>query len=311
MTASTLTHGRLVHRPVWRRALGSDELAGHLLLPVIVSDAVEEKEIVPGTGGLSRVSITEAVRVARAAASAGLAGVFVLGAGERRDETAMLASEPEHVVPRAIRALKDALPEMAVASDVCVCGYTTHGQCVLFAEGAADIAGTLERLAEIARVHAEAGSDLLIPSGMLDGTVAALRSALAGAHDQVPVAAMAVVDSGLGRAQTIATGAAPTSERAVPLLDPTDRSAAEARVRRDIAAGGDAVVVSPAMIALDLISSLDAMTDRPLIALHAADEHALFTAESDVEGPAIERELLAASRRAGADIVITYGSMNI
>jgi porphobilinogen synthase len=311
VTAGTLTRGRLAEHPVWRRALDVDDLVGRVILPLIVSDAVEDREVIPGTGGIARLSITEAVRQARAAASSGIAGVLVLGASERKDETAMLASEVGHVVPRAVLALKDALPDLAVATDVCVCGYTTHGQCVLFAQGAADIAGTLERLAEIARVHADAGSDLLIPSGMLDGTVAAIRSALSGAHDELPVAAVAAVESSLGQAQRIAMGATPIRERAVPLLDPTDRSAADARVRRDLAAGGDAVVVAPGMVTLDLVASLRRSVDVPILAQHAADEHAIFTTESDVDGSAMERELLAASRRAGADLIITYGALGI
>ncbi|MDE3112349.1 MAG: porphobilinogen synthase [Chloroflexota bacterium] len=309
MTQGTLTPGRLAEHPVWRCALEAEELTARLVLPVIVSDAVEDREIVEGTGSLARLSITEAVREARAAAAAGIAGLLVYGATDRKDETALLASQRDHVVPRAIRAIKDAVPDLAVATDVCVCGYTTHGQCVLFREGAADIDGTLARLAEIALVHAEAGSDLLIPSGMLDGTVAALRTAVAAEHEALPIAAMAKVESGLYAAQRVAVGAPGISERAVPLLDPTDRGAAEARVARDLAAGADAVVVKPALTALDLVASLAAATDRPVIAHHTVDEHALFVAESDIDGRAAERETLAASRRAGAQIVISYGAL--
>jgi porphobilinogen synthase len=278
------------------------------VLPVIVSDAVEDRERVEGAAGLARISVTEAVREARAAAAAGIAGLLVFGASERKDETAMISVQPDHVVPRAVRAIKDAVPDLAVATDVCVCAYTTHGQCVLFAAGA-DIAATLERLAEIARVHADSGADLLIPSGMLDGTVGALRAALAGDHGSLPVAAMAKLESSLYRAHRIAVGAARIDERAVPLLDPSDRAAAEARVRRDIAAGADAVVVKPGMPALDVVASLAPALDRPVISYHTADEHALFAAESDADGPAAEREMLAASRRAGAEIVITYGAL--
>lgn len=279
------------------------------MLPVIVSDAVEDRERVEGAGGLARISITEAVREARAAAAAGIAGLLVFGASERQDETALIAVQRDHIVPRAVRAVKDALPDLAVATDVCVCAYTTHGQCVLFS-GGADIAGTLERLAEIARVHADAGADLVVPSGMLDGTVGALRAALAGDHGAVPVAAMAKVESSLYRAHRAAVGAVPIAERAVPLLDASDRSAVEARARRDLAAGADAVVVTPGMPALDIVASLAAAVDRPVISYHTADEHALFAAESDADGPAAEREMLAASRRAGADIVITHGALN-
>lgn len=308
MPPGTLTLGRLAEHPAWRRTLGSDEPVARLVAPLIVSDAVEEREVVEGTGGLARLSITEAIRSARAGAAAGIAGVLLFGTSERRDETALIASQRDHVVVRAVRAIKDAVPDLAVATDVCVCTYTAHGQCVLFSGGAADIAGTLERLGEIALVHAEAGSDLLVPSGMLDGTVAALRGALAGAHDGLPVAAMAKVESALYRAQRIAVGAVPIDERAVPLLDPGDRSAAEARVGRDVAGGADAVVVTPGVLALDLVAALASSSRRPVISMHTADEHALFAADGDADGRAAEREAIAASRRAGADLVITYGA---
>jgi porphobilinogen synthase len=279
------------------------------VLPAIVSGAVEDRERVEGSGGLSRLSITETVREARTAASAGIAGLLLFGVSDRKDETAVLASERDHVLPRAIRAVKDAVPDMAVATDVCVCAYTAHGQCVLFSGGSADIGATLERLAEIARVHAEAGADLLIPSGMLDGTVAAIRGALAAGHSELPIAAMAKLESALYRAHRTAVGGVPVSDRAVPLLDPTDRSAAQARVARDLAHGADAVVVKPGIAALDVLAAVAATVDRPVISYHTADEHALFTSESDVDGPAAEREMIAASRRAGADLVITYGAL--
>jgi porphobilinogen synthase len=311
MTGVTLAPGRLADHPVWRKALDADELAARLILPLIVSDAVEDRERVEGAGGLARVSITEAVRDARAGAAAGIAGVLVFGASGRKDENAVLASERDHIVPRAVRALKDAVPDLAVATDVCVCAYTTHGQCVLFASGGADVPSTLERLAEIARVHADAGADLIVPSGMLDGTVAALRAALAGDHAALPVAAVAKMESALYGTHRVAIGAMPISERAVPLLDPSERSAAEARVRRDIAAGADAVVVKPGMLALDLVASLRAAVDRPIVSYHTADEHTIFAAESDADGAAAEREILAAARRAGADLMVTYGALTV
>lgn len=295
---------------MWRRALASEDLTARLVLPVIVSGAVEDRERVEGSGGLSRISITETVREARNAAAAGIAGLLLFGVSDRKDETAVLASERDHVLPRAIRAVKDAVPDMAVATDVCVCAYTSHGQCVLFSGGSADIGATLERLAEIARVHAEAGADLLIPSGMLDGTVAAIRGALAASHSDLPIAAMAKLESVLYRAHRTAVAGVRVSDRAVPLLDPTDRSAAQARVARDIAHGADAVVVKPGIAALDVLAAVAATMDRPVISYHTADEHALFIAETDIDGPAAEREMILASRRAGADLVITYGALS-
>jgi len=310
VSQGTLTRGRLAEHPAWQRALGSDGLAARLVLPIIVSDAVEERERVEGTGGLERISVTEAVREARAAAVAGLAGLLVFGCADRKDETALIASQRDHVVPRAVRAIKDAAPDLAVATDVCVCAYTAHGQCVLFA-GGADIAGTLARLGEIAVVHAEAGADLLIPSGMLDGTVSAIRQALGTEHAQIPVAAMAKIESGLYRTHGIAVGKVDVAERAVPLLDPIDGAAARARVERDLAAGADAIVVKPGLVALDLVALFSRSMDRPVIAFHTSDEHAIFALDEDADGPAAEREVVGASRRAGADIVISYGARDI
>src|SRR5260370_315533 len=145
------------------------------------------------SGAATVTGATTSVAVAGAPmAGAGIAGLLIFGMSDRKDERAMLASERDHVVTRAIHAVKDAAPDLAVATDVCVCAYTTHGQCVLFTEGNADVAGTLARLAEIAVVHADAGADLLMPSGMLDGSVAAPPTALPSVRpESVAGAAMA------------------------------------------------------------------------------------------------------------------------
>lgn len=312
MAQTTLVRGRLADHPIWGRALKADELAARLILPVIVSASVEDRERVEGAGGLERLSITELVREARRASQHGLAGLLLFGATDRKDETALLASERDHVVPRAIRAVKQAVPDLAIATDVCVCAYTAHGQCVLFGDGGADVSGTLERLQEIAIRHAEAGADLLLPSGMLDGTAAALRQALLTDHPDLPVAAMAKLESSLYTLHRVAVGAVPISERAVPLLSAESDGAARARVRRDLADGADAVVVKPGLPALDLVHVLAASTDRPVISFHTADEHAAFAAASEtIDAPGAEREAIAASRRAGASLVITYGPWSV
>jgi len=305
----TVARRPLAEHPAWSRALGGATLASRIILPVVVSAAVEERERVEGTGGLERLSLTELVRDARAAASAGLAGLLIFGATDRKDARAFIASELDHIVPRAIRAVKEAVPELGVAADVCVCAYTDHGQCVLFREGGADVTGTLERLGEIAVAYADAGADLLMPSGMLDGSVAALRKALAGEHEGVPVAAMAKLESSLYGVHRVLVQSTPIRERAVPLLAADDPSASRARALRDVGEGADAVVVKPGAPALDIVAALRAVVRRPIIAFHTADEHAAFVLSAEeLDGPAAEREALAASRRAGADLVISYGA---
>ena len=309
MGQDTVARRPLSEHPAWGRTLRGDSLASRMILPAVVSASVEDRERVEGTGGLERLSLTELVRDARAAASAGFAGLLLFGATDRKDGRAFIASERDHIVTRAIYAVKEAVPELGIAADVCVCAYTDHGQCVLFRDGVADMTGTLQRLGEIAVAYAAAGADLVIPSGMLDGSVAALRRALAGEHDSVPVAAMAKLESSRYALHRILVQATSIRERAVPLLAADDPSASRARALRDVGDGADAVVVKPGTSALDIIAGLRPLLRHPLISFHTADEHAAFVAAAEeLDAPAAERETLAASRRAGADLVISYGA---
>lgn len=306
----TITRGRIAEHPVWSRALESSDLAGRTILPVIVGSAVEDREKVDVAPWLERLSVTEVVREARAAAHAGLAGLLLFGMSNRKDEHALLASEPDHVVPRAVRAVKEAVPELGVVTDVCVCAYTAHGQCVLFSERGADVPMTLERLAAIARVHAEAGADMVIPSGMLEGSVPAIREALPG---DVPLAALVKLESALYVTHRTAVGAVPITERAVPLIPADDAAAAVARARRDMSDGADAIVVKPGAPGLDIVARLAAFADRPLVSYFTTDEHAPFVAAADgaLDAAAAEREHLAAARRAGASLVISSGAWSV
>jgi len=314
VTPTTLARGRLADHPLWSQALTGRTLASHLVKAVIVSARVEERERVHDAPWLERLSITELVRDARAAASAGLAGLLIFGASDRKDERAMIASERDHVVTRAIHAVKDAAPDLAIATDVCVCAYTPHGQCVLFNEGHADVDGTLARLSEIALVHADAGADLIVASGMLDGTVRAIREALASVdHASVPVASVIKLESTLYASHRRAVDAMPVDERAVPLFASDDRDGPRARALRDIAAGADAIVVKPGLVALDHVTRIATVPDqlhRPVVSFHTADEHSFyFDNESLAHANEAEREGLLATRRAGADLIITYATL--
>jgi len=277
MRQATLARGRLAEHPVWSRALAHADLAGRLILPVIVGSAVEDREKVEAAPWLERLSLTD------------------------------------HVVPRAIRAVKEAVPELGVATDVCVCAYTSHGQCVLFGEQGADVPATLERLAAIAEVHADAGADLLIPSGMLEGSVRTLREAVGRRRSEVPIAATVKLESSLYVTHRAAVSAIPISERAVPLIPADDAAAAVARARRDMADGADAVIVKPGAPGLDIVARLAAFADRPLVSYFTADEHAPFvaTTEGPLDAAAAEREHLAAARRAGASLVISSGAWSV
>jgi porphobilinogen synthase len=314
MRQTTISRGRLAEHAIWSKALADPDLAARVILPVIVGSAVEDREKTDVAPWLERLSLTEVVREARAAASAGLAGLLIFGMSDRKDEHAILASEPDHVVPRAIRAVKEAVPELGVATDVCVCAYTAHGQCVLFGERGADVAATHERLAAIAQVHADAGADLLVPSGMLEGTVPVIRDALGSRRSDLPVAVTVKLESALYLTHRAAVNAIPISERAVPLIPADDAAAAVARARREMADGADAIIVKPGAPGLDIVARLAAFADRPLLSYFTADEHGPFVSTAG-EGPldpaAAEREHLAAARRAGASFVISSGAWNV
>jgi porphobilinogen synthase len=165
------------------------------------------------------------------------------------------------------------------------------------------------RLAEIAVVHADAGADLVLPSGMLEGSVRAVRAALSGvAHGSVPVASMIKLESRMYASHRRAVEAVPVAERAVPLIAPEDRDGARARAVRDVASGADAVVVKPGLATQDLVSLIASAADRPVLSFFTADEHALFAAnEALPDAEQMEREGLISARRAGADLLITYG----
>jgi porphobilinogen synthase len=314
MRQATVARGRLAEHPVWSRALSHPDLARRAILPVIVGSAIEDREKVEAIPWLERLSLTEVVREARSAASAGLAGLLIFGMSDRKDEHAMLASEPDHVVPRAVRAIKEAVPELGVATDVCVCAYTAHGQCVLFGEHGADLAATLERLAAIALVHVDAGADLLVPSGMLEGAVHALRDALGGTRSETPIASVVKLESALYVTHRAAVNSIPIVERAVPLIPADDAAAAVGRARREMADGADAIIVKPGAPGLDIVARLAAFADRPLFSYFTADEHAAFASAAG-EGPldpaAAEREHVAAARRAGASFVISSGAWGL
>ncbi|TMD60304.1 MAG: porphobilinogen synthase [Chloroflexi bacterium] len=303
---------RLETRSVFRDALRGDARR-RLLQPLILFSADdEERRAIPTLLGQYYLSLTEAVREARAAARAGLAGVLLFAAPDRKDETAVIAAESDWLVPRAIRAIKDAVPDLGVATDVCVCAYTRHGQCVLFSEGAPDVAATHARLGEIATTHAAAGADLLIPSGALAGSVAAIRDALAAAAlGDVEVSGVVKFESALYQPYRTAVGIPHSNERAVPLVPLGDINGALAVAARELGEGADAIAVKPGIVALDVVAALRSRVRVPIIAAHVAGEYAMQRAveELGLEPARLAVETAMASRRAGADLVVTYAAI--
>ncbi len=313
MANAVALRGRLGSRPGFDRALAGGGLRERLVQPLFLfSGDEEERRAIPFLPGQYLLSITEVVREARLAARAGIAGVLLLPAPDRHDESALIASQSDWLVPRAIRAIKDAAPDIGVATDVCVCAYVSHGQCVLFREGRPDVAATHERLAEIALIHAEAGADLLLLSGMLEGSIAPVRGALVQGRPDVAVASAVKLESALYAPYRAAVGMPRIAEHAVPLLPTDDRAGVLDRAAREVASGADALVVLPGVFALDLVGALRDRLGIPIAAFHLAGEYTVLRGsgqEGTVEEEALILEAARATRRAGADLVFSYSAV--
>jgi len=290
----------------------------HLVLPLFVQLGTEERTPIDAMPGVARLSIALAVEEARAAHAAGVPAVLLFGVPADKDEQASGAHDEEGVVQLATRAMKDAVPELVVMTDVCLCGYTTHGHCgVVRPDGEVDNDVTLELLARAATSHAEAGADAVAPSDMMDGRVAALRAQLdAGGHSGTPnVSYAAKYASAFYGPFREAAGSAPAfGDRRSYQLDPANADEAVREALLDVDEGADMVMVKPALPYLDVIRRVKEATRVPVAAYNVSGEYAMVKAAA-AAGLLDERiavlEALTGIRRAGADVVVTYHAREV
>ncbi len=286
--------------------------ADDLILPLFVVPGRDREEKIEAMPGVSRYStdllpgIVEDLRVP---------AVLVFGVPDPEDRTASASAalEPEGLVPCAIRAVKKARPELAVITDVCLCGWTDHGHCaVLDDNGEIDPALTLDALAGSALAHAEAGAEMVAPSAMMDGQVAAIRRRLdaAGRADTGILSYAAKFASGFyGPFREAAQSAPQFGDRSGYQLPPENLREALRDALLDETEGADWLMVKPALPYLDVLAQLRAETRLPIAAYHVSGEYAMI--EAAAKAGAIDRrrcvlEALLSIRRAGADAVITY-----
>jgi porphobilinogen synthase len=278
--------------------------------------------VVPGDGvripiasmpGIDQVSVDALAAEAAEVGSLGIKAVLLFGIPSSKDALGLESYADDGVVQSAIRALKDASPELVVVTDVCLCEYTDHGHC-----GLVDVDGyvlndeTLEILGRIAVSHAEAGADVVAPSGMIDGMVAAIRSALdTSGHGGVAILSYAVkyASAFYGPFREAAEGAPRFGDRTGYQQDPANVDEALREIRADIAEGADVVMVKPALPYLDVLRRAKDETGFPTAAYHVSGEYAMLKAAAQ-NGWLDERrsvlEVLTSIRRAGADVVLTY-----
>jgi porphobilinogen synthase len=285
---------------------------GHLIQPMFVVAGEGLREPVASMPGIERFSISELVGEAAEIASAGIKAVILFGIPADKDEQGSGAFDNEGVVQMAVRALKEAHPDLTVITDVCLCEYTTHGHCGFVRDGEIDNDITVELLAKTAISQAEAGADAVAPSAMADGQVAAIRHQLdEEGHSKVPILAYSAkyASAFYGPFREAAESTPEFGDRRGYQMDPANAAEAVREAKLDLDEGADMIMVKPALPYLDVIRRVKAETDAPLAAFQVSGEYSMLKAAA-ANGWIDERravlESLTGIRRAGADVILTY-----
>ncbi|HEX8752743.1 MAG TPA: porphobilinogen synthase [Solirubrobacterales bacterium] len=306
---------RLRRTETLRRLVRETELSpAHLIQPMFVVTGEGVREEIATMPGIQRFSISALVEEAGEVAASGVGAVILFGIPGAKDEVGSGAYDDEGIVQMAVRALKDAHPDLTVITDVCLCEYTTHGHCGIFREGSSEVDNDLsvELLAKTAISHADAGADVVAPSDMMDGRVGAIRHQLdEEGHADVPIIAYsATYASAFYGPFREAAGSAPEfGDRRGYQMDPANALEAVREAELDLDEGADMVMVKPATPFLDVVRLVKDATRAPLCAYHVGGEYSMLKAAA-ANGWIDERqavvETLTGIRRAGADAIITY-----
>jgi porphobilinogen synthase len=283
-----------------------------LVLPLFVRAGSGVRQPVESMPGVDQTSVDELLRDAREAAAAGIGGVLLFGIPDRKDANGSQAWNDDAPVQQGIRAIKRELPDLVVITDVCLCEYTEHGHCGVIRNGVVDNDATLELLAREAVSHARAGVDIVAPSDMMDGRVAAIRTAL-DAERFIDTAIMAYsakyAGPFYGPFRDAAESAPQFGDRRGYQMDAANGDEAVREVLLDIDEGADIVMVKPAGPFLDIVHRVKAETGYPVAAYQVSGEFAMIHAASErgwIDRERAMMDSLIGIRRAGADIIITY-----
>ena len=314
---------RLRRTETLRRMVRQTELdPSDLILPLFVLPGTQVENPIASMPGVAQQSVDVAAKHAVQAYEAGVPAVILFGLPSSKDATGTSASDPNGPVPTAIKAIKDAQPDMVVVTDVCLCEYTDHGHCGALhtrPDGQVDVDNdeTLDLLSAEALVHAEAGADIVAPSDMMDGRVGAIRVALdtGGYSDTAIMSYAAKYASAFYGPFRDAADSAPTdgpTHRRTYQMDPANAREALREVRLDLEERADIVMVKPALAYLDVIALVRQKSDVPVAAYNVSGEYAMLKNAAAAglldENQAI-LEVLTAIKRAGADLILTYHAL--
>lgn len=282
------------------------------IAPLFVRHGSGIKDPITSMPGQYHFSVDTVVKEVEEIWSLGIPAIILFGLPDIKDEVGSRSWADDGVVQRAISTIKERVPDIAVITDVCFCEYTDHGHCGVIKNGQVDNDATLELLARQAVSHAKAGADIVAPSDMMDGRVAAIRKGLDenGFQDIAILSYAAKYASGFyGPFREAAESAPQFGDRAGYQMDPANALEAIKEVMLDMEEGADMVMVKPAMSYLDIISRVREECLLPLAAYNVSGEYAMLKAAEQngwIDGPRVMMELLTAIKRAGADLILTY-----
>ncbi|MHB8859245.1 MAG: porphobilinogen synthase [Thermoleophilia bacterium] len=295
----------------------TDLLPDRLVYPMFVTHGEDKRTEIQSMPGCYQQSITHLVEEAREVRDLGISAVLLFGIPAEKDDIGSGAYDEEGIIQMAVSALKEEVPELLVITDVCLCEYTSHGHCGIIRDGDVDNDLTLEMLAKMALSHAEAGADIVAPSDMMDGRVAAIRSALdAEGLINTPIMSYAAkfASAFYGPFREAAESSPEFGDRRSYQMDYRNSDEAVREVLLDIEEGADMVMVKPALPYLDIVYRVKQETKFPLAAYNVSGEYAMVKAAAAAgwldEKKAV-LESMTAMRRAGADIIITYHAKDV
>jgi porphobilinogen synthase len=304
---------RLRRTPTVRRMLRETTLSpDDLVYPLFVIHGENVNNPIASMPGCAQLSIGNLLAEVREVAQLGIPAVLLFGIPAHKDSAATAAYDPEGIVQLAVKAIKDEAPDLLVITDVCLCEYMDHGHCGVVQDGEVLNDVTLELLAKMAITHAEAGADVVAPSDMMDGRVAAIRNALddEGLVDAAIMAYSAKFASAFyGPFRDAAESAPAFGDRKTYQMDPPNGEEAVREALLDIEEGADIIMVKPALPYLDVVHAIKQETKFPLAAYNVSGEYAMLKAAAANGWLDEERavmEALTGIKRAGADLIITY-----
>jgi porphobilinogen synthase len=285
-----------------------------LIEPFFVCEGSDVRQEISSMPGVCRFSIKNLVSEVKDSYALGIPAVILFGIPDKKDKLGSEAYNPNGIVQRAVREIKNVIPEVVVITDVCIDEYTDHGHCGVVKDGQILNDATLEILSKMALTHAEAGADIVAPSDMMDGRVQAIRKTLdeTGHQEKIIMSYAAKYASAFyGPFREAANSSPQFGDRCSYQMDPANVSEGIKEVLQDVEEGADIVMVKPALSYLDVISQVKREINVPLAAYNVSGEYSMVKAAAQngwIDGEKVMLELLLSIKRAGAQMILTYFS---